>query len=476
MPPSSASAAPRLSADATVAAEPLGEAVRAALPAMRMHSLSIHNNEGDVVWLSEGVLGPDEHSLVYEAVETLREPDKTHYTRMIDDDHGGIFLAVRAPRGELVGLVMVLADPASWKGNAPLPSITSPLRTALQKIAVLLRVKSGKSGGTSSIARLRVTPAGGSISGSELALIAASLPVLQAAPATSGTALMPKGVAELLTLEETRNCAPAAAVPTVATVAADAAADLILDVQQLTQLRSGGRTRRYEVLARSRRDTERKQVPPAFVAPEARGPQGAMLDAHVLRQLLSWLGENPVVWDSEPASFSLNLSLGAVEDEHFLSQLPADLERTGVAAQCIGFEVSELACSQSTTRVTRFVETCEKVGCFWVLDNFSLAEGALLLLRSPALRLVKIDARLTSNAMQDKLSQALVVAIAQVCKVLGIHCVAKNVESQAALQWLTAVGCDFGQGFILDRPTPLESLTAPAGIAKPVSAKRRKTR
>ena len=108
-----------------------------------------------------------------------------------------------------------------------------------------------------------------------------------------------------------------------------------------------------------------------------------------------------------------------------------------------------------------------------VLDNFSLAQGALPFLRSPALRLVKIDARLTSSAMQDKLSQALVVAIAQACKVLGIHCVAKSVESQAALQWLTAVGCDLAQGFILDRPLPLESLAAPAGCAKP-SAKRRK--
>lgn len=476
MPPSSASAAPRPAAIDTVAAEPLAEALRAALPAMRMHSLSIHNSEADVVWLSEGVLGPDEHSLVYEATETLRSPDKTHYTRVIDDDHGGIFLAVRSPRAELVGLVMVLADPASWKGEAPLPSITPPLRSALQKIAVLLRVKSGKTGGTSSIAKLSIAASGGSISGSELALISASLPVLQAAPETSATLLMPKKVAEVLALEETRHSPPAAAVPATATVAPDPAADLLLDVQQLTQLRSGGRTRRYEVFARSRRDAQRKQVPPAFVAPAARGPQGAVLDAHVLRQLLSWLGENPVVWDSEPASFSLNLSLGAVEDEHFLSKLPAHLERTGVAAQCIGFEVSELACSQSTAHVTRFVETCEKLGCFLVLDNFSLAEAALPFLRSSALRLVKIDARLTANAMQDKLSQALVVAIAQVCKVLGIHCVAKNVESQAALQWLTAVGCDFGQGFILDRPMPLESLTAPAGVAKPASAKRRKAR
>jgi EAL domain-containing protein (putative c-di-GMP-specific phosphodiesterase class I) len=443
---------------------------------MRLHSLSIHNNEGDVVWLSEGVLGPDEHALVYEAVESLREAGKTHYTRPVDEDHAAIFLAVRAPRGELVGVVMVLADPASWKGEAPLQCVSAPLRTALQKTAVGLRVKSGKSGSTSSSNKLGIPNAVSSGCEPELALLSGTLPVLKAAPPEhSGTVLMPKKLAEVLTLEDTRkSAAKLTAAPTAAAVEDhDPAVDLILDVQQLSQLRSGGRTRRYEVLARSRRDAQRKSVPAAFIAPAARGPQGAVLDAHVLRELLGWLGENPVVWEAEPASFSLNLSLGALEDAHFLDKLRADLERTGVAPQCVGFEVSELACAQSAEHVARFIETCEKIGCFVVLDNFSLAQSALPFLRSPALRLVKIDARLTASAMQEKLSQALVVAIAQVCKVLGIHCVAKSVESQAALQWLTAVGCDFGQGFILDRPVPLESLTAPAGVAKP-SAKRRK--
>jgi EAL domain-containing protein (putative c-di-GMP-specific phosphodiesterase class I) len=375
-----------------------------------------------------------------------------------------------------VGLVMALADPASWKGEAPLQSVSAALRAALQKAAVVLRVKSGKSGSTSSSTKLSVPGATAAGSENELALVSGSLPVLKAAPPdSSGTVLMPKKVAEVLTLEDPRKSAVQPAVPPTVAPAEehDPAVDLILDVQQLTQLRSGGRTRRYEVFARSRRDVERKVVPPAFVAPAAQGPAGAVLDAHVLRELLAWLGANPVVWEAEPASFSLNLSLGALQDAHFLSKLRADLERTGVAPQCIGFEISELACTQAAGHVTRFVETCEQLGCFVVLDNFSLAQGALPFLRSPALRLVKIDARLTASAMQEKLSQALVVAIAQVCKVLGIHCVAKSVESQAALQWLTAVGCDFGQGFILDRPMPLESLTAPAGVAKP-SAKRRK--
>jgi EAL domain-containing protein (putative c-di-GMP-specific phosphodiesterase class I) len=473
----SAKAAPKNATDETVTTETLGRQLRAALPPMRVHSLSIFNEQGDLLWLSEGALGPDEHSVVFDAVDTLRaETNRSILARNLDDGRNAIILAVRAPKGDLVGLAMVLSDPKSLKGEAPLKTVTAPLRAVLQRVAVLLRVKSGGSGNTSGVKQLPAATSN-SISSSELALMSGTLPILKVA--TSDAAL-PVLSAQTVNdvLEFAPQNAPVADAPAQEQEANPAAkslseqeqaADLILDVQQLTQLRSGGRTRRYEVLARSRRESARTHVPSAFVAPATRGPPGAVLDSLVLRRLLSWLGENPVVWDSEPASFSINLSLGALEDTQFLHRLPADLTRNGVAPQCIGFEVSERACNQIPAQVERFITECEKIGCFIVLDDFSLDPRAVPFLRSKALRLVKIDARLTAAALQDKLSQALVVAIAQACKVLGIHCVAKHVESQAALQWLTAVGCDLAQGFVLDRPLPLESLVAPAGVAKPVN-------
>jgi len=476
LPSPSAKAAPKFATDEALTAETLGRQLRAALPPMRVHSLSIFNDQGDLLWLSEGALGPDEHSVVFDAVETLRAAQSRNiHTRALDDGRSAIFLAVRAPKGGLVGLAMILADPKSLKGEAPLKAVTAPLRVVLQKVAVMLRVKAGGTGATSAVAQI-ASATTTSVSASELALMSGSLPVLSVAT--------PDAALPVLTAQTTGDMLPFALEPDApappqapaGNLAAkpmsdqEQAADLILDVQQLTQLRSGGRTRRYEVLARSRRDGARTHVPSAFLAPATRGPAGAVLDGLVLRRLLTWLGENPVVWDAEPASFSINLSIGALEDAQFLHRLPADLARTGVAAQCIGFEVSELACNKIPAQVERFIAECEKIGCFIVLDNFSLDPRAVPFLRSKALKLVKIEARLSAAALQDKLSQALVVAIAQACKVLGIHCVAKQVESQAALQWLTAVGCDLAQGFVLDRPLPLESLVAPAGVAKAPSS------
>jgi EAL domain-containing protein (putative c-di-GMP-specific phosphodiesterase class I) len=240
------------------------------------------------------------------------------------------------------------------------------------------------------------------------------------------------------------------ATVTSRTIALDPS-NLILDVQPFSKLRPGGRMRRYEVLPRiPHRDANR--------APAA-------MDGLALQRLLSWLGSNRSAWNLEPTSFSLNLSISTLEDERFPQQVASSLKANGIAPDNLGFEIAEPLCTQRRAQVERFISLCDKLGCFVVIDDFSFDSSVLPLLRSKALRLVKIDPKLTSAALRDKLSQAMVVAIVQAVKVLGIHCAAKRVESQASLQWLTAIGCDLAQGPALSQVLPIESLNMPQAPA-----------
>src|SRR5487761_769869 len=84
-------------------AEALGWQLRAALPPTRLHSVSIYDSQANVLWLSEGALGPDEHSLVLEALETLTGDNTKHSCENgLEDGRIAAFLAVRAPQGNLV--------------------------------------------------------------------------------------------------------------------------------------------------------------------------------------------------------------------------------------------------------------------------------------------------------------------------------------------------------------------------------------
>jgi len=244
---------------------------------------------------------------------------------------------------------------------------------------------------------------------------------------------------------------PSAAAATTPTPLAPNDPNLLLEILPYAKLRSGGQSRRFQVLARN--------------SPAPRDP--AAHDAVVLQRLMSWLAAHRGAWNTQPTTFTVNLSIATLEDERFVQKMVGALNSHGIAAESLGFEITEALCTQRRAQVERFLTQCEKAGSWLVMDDFSFDSQVLPLLRSRAMRLVKIDAKLSSCALKDKLSQAMVVATVQAAKVLGIHCAAKKVDSQAALQWLTAIGCDFAQGAALAGIQTLDSLASspdPTGL------------
>jgi hypothetical protein len=77
-----------------------------------------------------------------------------------------------------------------------------------------------------------------------------------------------------------------------------------LHVQQLIKLKGNGGTRRFEVLVRDAHADNEFGVAPERVVQDVHDPSAnSDLDRIVVEQLVSWLGENRGVWESEPASF-----------------------------------------------------------------------------------------------------------------------------------------------------------------------------
>ena len=195
----------------------------------------------------------------------------------------------------------------------------------------------------------------------------------------------------------------------------ESATDLTLFVQELIKLRSNGRTRRYEVLARSRATRTATKCRRRSSPSPRKGKEGAALDAFVVQRLLTWLGEHgEVMWDSEPASFSVNLSIGAHRrSESSPSESPvAESKRSARRAHRLRDHGIRLRSVQAAGAALR--RAVREAG---LLPGASTTSPSTRTVFEPA-RLearcahVKIDPKLTNVAMKDKLPQALVVAIA----------------------------------------------------------------
>lgn len=236
-----------------------------------------------------------------------------------------------------------------------------------------------------------------------------------------------------------------------------------LHVQQLVKLKGSGGTKRYEVLVRDAYADNEFGTAPERVVQDVHDPSAnSDLDRIVVDRLVGWLTENRNVWEGDPASFSINVGMGTIADPKFASFVAATLKTHKVPAKVLGFEIAEKSCVEQVREVDLFVQACEKLGCHVVLDDYRMHHNSLRWLGSPALKFLKLDPKITSVAIKDKVPQALVVAICQASKVLGLSCVAKRVDTPAVRDWLSAVGLDYAQGFLLDQPRALIQLAETA--------------
>ena len=232
-----------------------------------------------------------------------------------------------------------------------------------------------------------------------------------------------------------------------------------LHVQQLVKLKGSGGTRRFEVLVRDANADNEFGVAPERVVQDVHDPSAnSDLDRIVVEQVANWMADNRSVWETEPASFSNNVGMGTIADPKFASFVANVLKKYKVPSKALGFEIPEKSCVEQMQDVDVFIQSCEKLGCHVVLDDFTFHHHSLRWLGSQALKFLKLDPRITAVAMKERVPQALVVAIAQASKVLGLSCVAKRVDTPAVRDWLSAVGLDYAQGFLLDQPKPLLSL------------------
>ena len=172
-------------------AESLGWQLRAALPPLRLHSVSIYDEQANILWLSEGALGPDEHNVVVEAIDALgSDPTLNCYETGLEDGRVAIFLPVRAPQGGLVGLAMILADIKSV-GDGVLERMVSPqVRTIMQKVAVLLRPAPARASQTASLKILELAPEADEAP-EQAAPSKSATPVSNFSPAMSATRVAP---------------------------------------------------------------------------------------------------------------------------------------------------------------------------------------------------------------------------------------------------------------------------------------------
>jgi len=113
------------------------EKVRAAVEPNRTHAVSLHDEAGDVLWLSESSMGPDEHNAVREAAEAFTNPAAAPILSFdLGDSRSAVMVRTVNARLAVVGLVMIIMDTRVIAQGAP-KLMTPKLQRALVQFAAM---------------------------------------------------------------------------------------------------------------------------------------------------------------------------------------------------------------------------------------------------------------------------------------------------------------------------------------------------
>ncbi len=94
--------------------------VREAVEPNRTHAVSLHDEAGDVLWLSESSMGPDEHNAVREAAEAFSNPAAAPILSYdLGDSRSAVMVRAVNARRAIVGLIMIVMDTRIVAQGAP---------------------------------------------------------------------------------------------------------------------------------------------------------------------------------------------------------------------------------------------------------------------------------------------------------------------------------------------------------------------
>lgn len=465
----------------TARLEAIAQKLLTALSPVRVVSLSFHDEDADVLWLTESVLGPDEHEAVRSSMEIFAgQGAPARHEHDLGDGRVAITWRASHKGSAALGVLMLIVDQRSI-ADPKLRRADSCVAEAVTGFAEWLAADL-----SATQLRLRALPdlsapepdGDGEL---ELAIIDYTPPAPPPSAAAPAEAQAASAAPVANAMQAAHAAKPAVGTPVIPVLAAAAttaqpvkvtsidpslerhfqalrAQPIVLFAQQLEPLTEESRIPRYEILLRTGSEHGRSQAPVAMLEAAARKGLGSVLDRRVITDLIVWLSRSAEAWHANPISVTVNLSSTSLVDAHFLKFLEACLTKSGLPRGMIGFELDASVCAQQRQRSAEFAEVLASLGCKLVLDNFALQDGHVELLDLKGLRMLKLHPLLTSSMLLDTRRQAVVAGIAQMACVLGMYTCAKSIESEQFQPLLAKLKVDFVQGFAYSMPRPLDEL------------------
>ena len=227
---------------------------------------------------------------------------------------------------------------------------------------------------------------------------------------------------------------------------------LHLAFQPLIEL-SSGRVAGFEALARWDNSSGHAVSPTEFIPiAEDSGlivPLGQWAIGKAAEVLAEWDKQNGAVVD---AYFSVNVSAIQLVRDDVAGVVRQALEKHRIGGERLMIELTESAIIGDPDLALSVLSELKALDARVAMDDFGTGYSNLAYLQRLPIDVLKIDRSFVEHMVNDRDKVAIVRTIQSLAEVLGMRTTAEGVETTDQARLLSALGCDFGQGFLFARP------------------------
>lgn len=177
----------------------------------------------------------------------------------------------------------------------------------------------------------------------------------------------------------------------------------------------------------------------------------------IMRQAL----EDLATWHKKGIliSLSINYSMKNFLDDTTLSKLFELLEKYKIPPSYITIEITETAVADNIDQVAQKLKHIRRKGIKIAIDDFGTGQASQEYLMSFPLSSLKIDRIFVKDLCTHPAAEAIVDGAVRLSKNLKLDCMAEGIETQEEVAKLLAMGCEKGQGYLIEKPMDMPTIT-----------------
>lgn len=180
------------------------------------------------------------------------------------------------------------------------------------------------------------------------------------------------------------------------------------------------------------------------------------LDFHMLdmvcKDIKRWLAEGRNV-----VRVSVNLSRKHMMDVDLLEHILRIIDENEVPHKYIEIELTETTTDVEFKDLKRVVNGLQMAGIYTSVDDFGMGYSSLKLIREIPWNVLKVDKSFlpVDDDSAESTRTIMFKYVVAMAKALGLETIAEGVETERQVDVLRDNRCSFAQGFLFDKPLPL---------------------